>query len=155
VSGRLPVIAVAVALAVPCVTACSAPTLRADKGVRITAPAPLTVVGSTFTVQWEVEEGGTNRYAVFVDRAPVAPGAKVTDLVDDPCRARPPCSDDVELQRKGIFVAAGGQATIKNLPPLAGMVAQVSHPVRTLTVAPLDAAGRRQGETIGRVEVRV
>jgi hypothetical protein len=136
--------------------ACASPSsLRADSRLRITAPAPLAVVASPFTVRWDADASLGNRFAVFVDQVPLAKGANLSSMADNPCRPGAQCPDDLTLRRKGVFVVSADEATIAGLPSPVGMSAQAAHPVRRLTVVAIDDSGRRVDDGAWEVEVRV
>jgi hypothetical protein len=143
------------ALAVLALGACASPgSLRADRRVRITSPAPMAPVTVPFTVKWDADPGVGNRFAVFVDRAPLARGADIAGLADPTCRSHPPCPDDAYFRRQGVYVVTADEATIATLPAASGLAAQAPHPVRTLSVVALDDSGRRTSDTAWEVEIR-
>jgi hypothetical protein len=124
-----------------------------DDHVRITAPAPLAVVSTPFTVRWTAGRSD-DRYAVFVDRDPMAAGHSLRDLADDQCKQVRGCPDESYFANRGVFVTSRSQVEIPLLPILKGTGARARHPRHTITVITIDDHGRRSSDGSWQVEVR-
>lgn len=124
-----------------------------DGHVRITAPAPLAVVSTPFTVRWTSTDDA-QRYAVFVDQDPIAPGRTLRDLADDQCKHARGCPDAGYLANRGVFVTARRQVEVPLLPILKGTGARARHPGHRITLVAVDARGRRTSDASWRVDVR-
>lgn len=124
-----------------------------DDHVRVTAPAPLAVVSTPFTVRW-TSTADAERYAVFVDQDPVAPGHSLRDLADAQCKHVRGCPDAGYLANRGVFVTARRQVEIPLLPILEGTGARARHPGHRITLVTVDRSWRRTSDASWRVEVR-
>jgi hypothetical protein len=129
--------------------------LRGDR-VTITSPGELEWVTLPLTVKWEVDDlpGDVRRYAVFVDRLPMDPGENVGALVDDECRDRRGCPDDVMLRALGVYLTRDRRVEIPTLGTLGGVGSQSGRPVHQVTVVLLDDDGRRVGGYSASLDVR-
>ncbi|WP_033289447.1 hypothetical protein [Amycolatopsis jejuensis] len=157
---------VALGFAAVAASGCAAPeNLRftRDHRVQLTAPADQEEVTVPFTVRWTARDvpiapperptaPGTLRFAVFVDRDPIAPGGPLRSLGEnDPgCRARPACPDDAYLSRLGVFVTSESSQLLAWVGK--AVDGKNTHKV---TVVLVDASGRRVGESYWSVSFRV
>ncbi|HVF75556.1 MAG TPA: hypothetical protein VM938_10950 [Acidimicrobiales bacterium] len=89
-----------------------------DQRVRILAPGPDDEVTVPLTIRWEAERVEGLTFAVFVDRAPIKPGASLRSLAedDDVCLSRPDCPDAGYLASKGVYVTTEPSVTLPGLP---------------------------------------
>jgi hypothetical protein len=120
--------------------------LRADQ-LSIVAPAQLARVELPTTVRWTTKAlpDSVSRFAVFVDRGPMAPGGNLRSLADDACRARPGCPDADYLRTLGIYVTDRSSFAIPAVLDVRGAGAHTAHPVHRAVVVALDDHGRRVG----------
>lgn len=145
--------AVAVCLAVATLlTGCAIPDvdLVEDRRVHIDAPQDQQTVDLPVTLRWsahDVDPGLT--YAVFVDHAPIRPGATLRSLAEDAedvaCLSRPDCPDAAWLQGRGIYLTRSTSLVLDTLAdrrPLHRSNARDSHEA----VIVLLAGTRRVGE---------
>ena len=108
--------------------------------VRFVEPVEEDYAQAPLLVRWEGKPANTAKWAVFLDRAPIGPGASV---------------DDLEVQdRTNIWVTDVPEYTVEFVPPRQSAVASRRNRHR-LTVIPLDAAGKRLGEHGASVELTV
>lgn len=91
-----------------------------DRRVRILEPSPDQEVTMPLTIRWEADRVDGLRYGVFVDRAPIKPGATLRTVAgdDDVCLARPDCPDTDYLNAKGVYVTQEPSLTLAGLPDL-------------------------------------
>lgn len=84
-------------------------------------------------------------FAVFVDRAPIKPGATLASVGDgDPmCAADPGCPDRAYLEAEGVYTTRRSSLVLDIVEPLASKERIQLHQV---TVVLLDSEGRRIGE---------
>ena len=145
----------ALVLAAAGMAACGQTPFVADQTIHVLTPAPLATVSAPFVVSWTGAGLSDNRFAVFVDRTPIAPGHSLRDLATDQCKRQPGCPGDVYLAGLGVFLTDSDRVTVPVLQPLAGGTAsRQAHPVRTLTLVVMDAQGRRVGDSAWQVEFR-
>lgn len=134
--------------------------LVASQAVHITSPAPLTTVTSPFNASWTTSGGGHYRYAVFVDRVPIAPGHTMRDLALDECKRIPTCFPDATyLSGLGVYITSQDQLAVQTLPIVVGMEGNEHPPIHTLTVVLFSGqgattAGHRVGDAAWQVEFR-
>lgn len=122
----------------PCLaTACGPSGLdfRQDHRLSIVAPEGVPTVHLPLAVRWRFLDalggaGGPAQFAVFVDRAPVAPGESLTAL--DPA------------ERRAVVLTHATETTVSSLDSSTTGGGAAEHQV---TVVLLDASGRRIGET--------
>jgi hypothetical protein len=91
-------------------------------------------------------------FAVFVDRAPVAPGQSVDAVADHTCRRTPGCLNGGYLADHGVYVTSTDYAILSVVPPLNRYQKVQLHEA---TVVLLDSAGRRIGESAWYLDFRV
>jgi hypothetical protein len=126
----------------------------ADQRIHIVSPAPLATVAVPFTVSWSGSRPDDRAYAVFVDRAPIAPGQTVRALADTQCKRRPGCPDGTYLAGLGVFVGSTSPVEVTQLDRPGGTAGRAADPVHTLTVVALDGQGRRLGDVSWTTEFR-
>ena len=123
-------------------------TLHAVGVVAASAPVHLPV-----ELSWGTEDEGLAEqlgederyYVVFVDRAPIAPGASLLDLVGD-CRPAGDCADPALFAEQGVFVSREPRLVLTTVADR--RTSQRAHaPDRHLaTVVVADADGVRRGD---------
>lgn len=149
------VVAIAVALALAA-TSCSASGLafRASDAVEIVSPRNRADVRLPVRLSWRDSTGGTF-YAAFVDRAPIRPGQSLDVLADEDCRRVPRCPDLQYLRDRYVFVTDGRSVVLDAVPQKTGTQRASARHRHEATIVPLDARGRRVGESAYTVEFTV
>ncbi|HVF73533.1 MAG TPA: hypothetical protein VM938_00685 [Acidimicrobiales bacterium] len=146
---------------------CSAEGLafRVDERVDVVAPEDDALVEVPVTVRWTAEgirtatatQPGAS-FLVLVDRAPPSPGRTVQSMVDDEpdCRGTQlaACLTPEALARRGIYTTTATELQLTTVPVRLGMPAD-KRDEHEVTVALLDEAGKRDGESAFRVTFRV
>lgn len=128
---------------------------RLSNQLVITAPPPLTVVSTPFSISWRTGGSTSGHYAVFVDLGPIAPGHSLRDLATQECKRVRSCQPTASyLQGLGVYLTSGDEAIVVYLAPSSGVASREPHPVHTATVVELDAAGRRVGDVAWQVQFR-
>lgn len=131
-------------------------TLPAESAVEITAPAAMATHELPLEVRWEAPRVPAGGFAVFVDRAPVAPGQDLRSIAraedDRACLDRPTCPDASWLRARGIYLVHDRAATIQSFDTVGK---QRDGGVHRITVVPLDADDRRPDESGDVAEVVV
>lgn len=124
------------------------PLFTVNKQVEFTAPAELSTVTLPLRVTWRGENlpPDAQRYALFVDRRPIAPGESLSELTDDTCQQTPGCPDATYLENLGIFLTTDPEVELASLPVLGGLVARTRPVLHRVTVVLISAAGARVGE---------
>ncbi len=108
--------------------------------IRFAEPVEGDFAASPLLVRWEDTSKDAKKWAVFLDRAPIRPGASVEDL---------------EVQeRENLWVTTEQELTIDFVPPRRTSVASRRDQHR-LVVVPLDADGERLGEHAASVALTV
>ncbi|HZS15692.1 MAG TPA: hypothetical protein VFC09_13940 [Candidatus Dormibacteraeota bacterium] len=134
---------VAIALLAPLLAGCGPYLLRQSDRLQITSPQISTTVAQPLTVSWRAQDFSAprdGRFAVFVDRDPIAPGSSIDDLAPQ--------------DRAGVYVVSTTSLQLKLLIPLAGVdPAEQNH--HDVTVVMLDRQGNRIGEYAGFTEFDV
>lgn len=119
-----------------------------DRRVHILTPRDQATVAMPVTVRWTAHDTGSLRFAVFVDRSTLRPGAGLRSLVpkdDAACRADPHCPDADWLASNGVYLADTTSLTLpsfKDNRPAHNHGARDTH---TITIVLLDG-DRRKGE---------
>ena len=101
---------------------------RQDKRLTIIGPGERTEVDLPVTVRWEVKDfeitgadgsarTDSGRFAVFVDRAPVGPGAPISDIArnDQQCARRQGCPDEAYFNEHRVYFTEETSFTIHTL----------------------------------------
>jgi hypothetical protein len=122
-----------------------------DDRVAVVAPRTGELTGDDVSVVWELRPGRAplaagDRFAVFADRAAVAPGESFTRVVEradgsaDPaCTASGNCLDEAHLASRGLYLTTATDVLVR-LP-------FVEHTTsRSVTIVVVGADGRRKGE---------
>lgn len=154
--------ALLVALAACVLTGCSTSGMqfRADTRVRIVAPANEATVRLPVTIRWSAQDltapAGTS-FAMFVDRAPIAPGESVDSLAsgDRPCQRTPGCPDENYFNRRHVYTTDKSAVTLEGLidtRPPSRPGALDRHEVIVIL---LDSTRHRLGESFYRVDFNV
>jgi hypothetical protein len=125
-----------------------------DHRVALISPKAYSTVHLPVTVSWRTRnlptslDGQPLRFAVFVDRRVVAPGADVRSVAsgDPNCRAAQGCPNAAYLRSHGVYVVTGTSLTLPFLPDLRDPSAGVRHDSHTVTVVIL-RGDRRDGES--------
>lgn len=138
---------------------------RQDRRVRITSPKAHTTVPVPFVLRWTVKDfevtGPTKAasrdagyFAVFVDRAPVAPGRTLVDVArgDPHCTEARGCPDAKYLADHWVFTTERTSLTVDRLPEKNTTQRTEAH---ELTIVFLDGSGRRIGESAWRLQFNV
>jgi hypothetical protein len=133
---------------------CSGADFSADQSVHITSPQPLALVSVPFRVAWSVSRHSGDRFAVFLDSTPMAPGTTLRQLAGTACKGQVHCPDATYLAGLGIYLTSSNRVTIPALPATAGTNGREPHPVHTLTVVLVNAAGSRVGSAAWETEFR-
>lgn len=136
-----------------------------DDSIRVTAPEPRSTVSLPVTVRWlDASPPAVTRvapadpeaeyYAVFVDRAPVRPGASVVDVIDDvdrrTCLAAPQCPDPKVLRDRGVLLTESTEVELEFLRdqrPASRATSKDPHEVAVVRMR----GDRRTGEAAFRV----
>ena len=150
----------AIALALLSLTGCwTNLDFHADHRVVLTYPREGSRVTLPLTVTWDVRNPALRgtELAVFVDRAPIAPGEEVTSVAnsDRPCRATPGCPDETYLSRRHIFTTTSTSLLVTGLidnRPSGRPSARDRH---RIVIVILDASRRRAGEAAFSVDFTV
>lgn len=129
-------------------------TFSADQSVHITSPAPLATVSVPFQASWSTGGHAHARYAVFLDSAPMAPGSTLRQLAGTSCKDQVHCPNAAFLAGIGVYLTASNRVVVPALPALAGTDGREPHPVHTLTIVAINAAGRRIGAGAWETEFR-
>lgn len=131
---------------------------RDDDRVRIVEPDDRAEATLPVTIRWTAEDldsdGGGPFFAVFVDRAPIAPGQSLSVLADETCENTPGCPDLAYFQDRHVYVTDDQEVTVEALPARSGQrtAADDRHEA---TIVVIDADGRRRGEAAYTVEFTV
>jgi hypothetical protein len=126
----------------------------ANQSLTITTPSPLAVVSLPLEAAWHVTGSSHDRYAVFVDRTPIAPGAQLRALAGTSCKHHAHCPSASFLAGLGVYVTSSQGVSIPSLPDLGGTNGDEPQPVHTLTVVLVNSAGRRIGASSWQTEFR-
>jgi hypothetical protein len=151
--------AAAAALALTCLTGCSAGHLQFRNDHRLTfqSPEERAKVTAPVTITWSMRgfeatglDGSSDAdrgvFAVFVDRAPMPAGKDLKWLFrnDSGCKHDARCPSLQQLADRGVLVTTDTQVTIKVLPQVGEGVGDEQHYVNVVV---LDGTGRRHGES--------
>ena len=133
---------------------------RVDDSVHVTSPAPLITAVAPFQITWTAPSG-PDRYGVFVDIAPIAPGATMRSLATQDCKRIAACWPDPSyLAGLGVYVSdpalhGSGAVDVEQLVPLNGIGGSEAHPVHTATLVRLDPSGHTRIDDVAwQVEFR-
>jgi hypothetical protein len=137
-------------------TSCSVSGLafRTSDAVQIVSPRDRAEVRLPVRLSWRAPARDAF-YAAFVDRAPIRPGQSLDVLADDDCRRAPSCPDLQYLRDRYVFVTGGHSLVLDALPQKTGTQRASARHRHQATIVPLDADGRRVGESAYTVEFTV
>lgn len=161
-AGRRRLAAVSLALVVAS-GACSMSGLRytADKRIEVVSPRPGATVELPVTLRWRAEgltlakPGSSNGvyFAVFVDRAPLAPGVGLVHLVDEACkRSGHGCATLEYFAEHNVYLTSQTSLQLSAVPDLARHdPGRYVHRVEVV----LMSADQRVGESVASTMFRV
>lgn len=124
-AARVPALAAALALCLALFASLQAPGLafHTEDQLRMVAPAELAEAGAPLVLRWKVSDDVARAvaqrrayFAVFVDRAPIAPGESLGALADDGCRRTPGCPDRAWLAERRVLVTLASAVRVGVLP---------------------------------------
>lgn len=120
-----------------------------DHRLHFTAPAAYATVALPVTIRWTVTSDvrpGT-KFAVFVDRTVIKPGASLRSVADGDrqCLSNPSCPTSRYLRAHDVYVVSSPELTLHFLSDLAGTQRGTSKDAHTVTVVILKD-GHRDGE---------
>jgi len=133
--------------------------LTTDTRLVFTSPRDGVSTTLPVTVSWTMRDpGATAYYVVFVDATPMAPGKTVRAIAGAKalCKDLPlsaPCPDELFLHRNGVYVTTQSAVTIPAVNPIVGDF--TDDQLHEATVVPMDAQGRRLGESSWSVQFRL
>jgi len=120
-----PALAGALALCLALFALLQAPGLAftSDDQLRIVGPEELQQVDGQVVVRWKVSDDIAKLvserrafFAVFVDRAPIAPWESLASLADDGCRRAPDCPNRGWLAERNVHVSLSSAVRLPVLP---------------------------------------
>ncbi|MEX1008991.1 MAG: hypothetical protein WD271_14250 [Acidimicrobiia bacterium] len=115
--------------------------------VQVVRPRDLTTTEAPARITWDARPlAPRQRFAVFVDQQPMAPGESLESLADDTCKATPGCPDELYLAAHFIFVTRGHNVTVPVLPFNGPFPVNDLYGLHAATIVIVDGAGRRVGE---------
>lgn len=128
--------------------------LLQDHRVHIQSPKTDQTVRLPVTITWTASDISVGQgqppvqFAVFVDRAPVKPGATLRSIADGDnlCLRNPACPDATYLRVHGVYVVDGMQLTLPFLADLRTAHSAIHQDQHTVTIVILHG-GRRDGES--------
>ena len=126
-----------------------------DKRISMLSPPNHSTVTLPVTVRWKVTAAvPAARFAVFLDRAPQAPGRPLSALARDDrtCHPSEGCPDAAWFAQHNVYPTTGTSFPIHALPTFSKAERQQFHEV---TVVLLDGDSRRIGESAFWVEFKV
>lgn len=129
--------------------------LTLDDSVEIVQPAPLQVVATPFDVRWTGDLARGESFAVFVDRAPIAPGESLAHAFAEECDGGEGCPDEAFLAARGVHVTDGNEVEVPLLMPRGGADGAPDLEVHHVTIVVVGADGARRGERSWSTELRV
>jgi hypothetical protein len=120
-----------------------------DNRVRIVQPRDFSTQRLPVVLRWE--KVGPHRhsaflFALFVDRAPMAPGKDLGSLAehDMVCRTTPGCPDQGWFNTHGVYLTSGNSYELDELADFGSRHAKDTHEA---TIVLLDSGGRRHSES--------
>ncbi len=140
----------------------------ADERVEILAPADRAEVELPVTVDWSVqdfavaspdgsESDDRGYFAIFIDRAPMAPGEDLEALAarDQQCRENPECPDEKWFAGQGIFFTTETSFVVESLVDTRPEERPEAPDRHEVTIVLLNGSNERIGETAFTVEFEV
>jgi hypothetical protein len=129
-----------------------------DERVEIVQPANEAEVRLPVRLRWTAKlergAGGGPFFAVFVDRAPVAPGQSLRVLADDSCNRTAGCPDADYFRDRFVYITDERSLLLDTVPQRTGQRTGAEHRHEAIIVL-VDAEGRRIGEAAYRVAFEV
>jgi hypothetical protein len=129
-----------------------------DDHLEVLSPAQRAHVHLPVQIRWRATglsaSAGGSYFAVFLDRAPVQPGQSLRAVADDTCNRTPGCPDAAYLRDRDVFVTKGTSITVDAVPKQSGQRTGASDQHEAVVV-PVDAQGRRMGESAHTVQFTV
>jgi hypothetical protein len=138
--------------------------LTADTRLRFTAPAPLALVTLPVHLAWVMSDfvvrppgagpvaGDAGYFAVFVDRAPMAPGQTFAAIAGASCHPTSECLTPSYLAGQGVYTTERHSLTLSQVTPLNSYQSVQLHEA---TVVLMDSSGRRIGESAWVIDFRL
>jgi hypothetical protein len=108
-------------------------------------------------LRWTATERprGFAKFAVFIDRVPVAPGRSIDSIADDACKRRPNCPDATYLRSLNVYLTTEPRLEILTVPLVPGISGRAKEPTHTASVVYIDTKGRRVGGAVDMTTFRV
>ncbi|HEX2038215.1 MAG TPA: hypothetical protein VHF47_00620 [Acidimicrobiales bacterium] len=134
---------------------------REDTRLSILEPADRATVPLPVTLRWTTEDidlgspGGPQRFAVFVDRAPLRPGQHLRALGDDDCERVPGCPDEAYLRERYVYLTTESSLVLESVPDQRSSNRTGAEDRHEAVIVLLDAEGRRMGEAAWSAEFSV
>lgn len=165
--GALAGVALALAVSACGITHVGELAFRVDKRLTFVSPEARSTVHQPVSISWRIrhftiqpkgsappsEQAGY--FALFVDRAPVQPGATLDEVAngDRSCQQEPRCPDSAYLAARGVYTTTQTRYTFDQIAPLAGNKDRVQ--LHAITVVLMDTAGHRIGESAWELDLRI
>jgi hypothetical protein len=128
----------------------------ASHEIAVVSPAQEQLVSLPVVLRWSSTAGAGRYFAVFVDRAPIAPGQSLLAVGTAACRKTPGCFDLAYLAQHDVFVTSSHVLHLDQVPaPSTALLTTEAPGVHEATIVVLDSEGRRVGESASTVEFRV
>jgi hypothetical protein len=137
-----------------------------DERLTISSPADRAEVRLPLTLRWSAKDfrvvgadgsagSDRGRFAVFVDRPPMAAGKTVASVFDDDddCQETPGCPDASYLERNGVFVTDRQELVLEELPELRRRDGAPDR--HQVTVVLVNGRDRRIGESAAVVDFTI
>jgi hypothetical protein len=130
-----------------------------DDRVEILEPDNEAEVELPVRLRWKADleqrAGGGPYFAVFVDRAPVAPGQSLRVLADDSCNRTPGCPDAEYFRDRFVYVTEEQSLVLEAVPRRSSSQRTGAEDRHEAIIVLVDGAGRRIGEAAYRVAFEV
>jgi hypothetical protein len=131
-------------------------TFSASHEVAVVSPTQEQLVSLPVVFRWSSTARADRYFAVFVDRAPIAPGQSLLAVASPACRRTPGCFDVAYLAQHDVFVTSSHTLKLDQVPsPSTALLTTQAPGVHQATIVVLDGEGRRVGESATTVEFRV
>lgn len=132
-----------------------------DERIRIDTPRPLQLVKPPFVMRWAGQVKGASRYAVFVDRAPMAPDESLRAYAERQCDGTALCPTDTKdglqtwLEQRGVFEAGRSKLEVPFVTTRGESSEKDTRSTHEAVVVALGPDGRRIGESAWATTFRV
>jgi hypothetical protein len=129
-----------------------------DESFKIFSPRQDSTVSLPVTLHWQRRSlSAGERYAVFVDRAPVAPGDPLSSIVneDDPCRFTQTCATKLFLESRNVYRTAAPRLVIESIATTDELSRSNARDTHEAVIVVIDARNRRIGEKSYAVDFRI